>query len=112
MEKIVFNTTSFDGVKAIKLVETNFSKEIRISMQSGSIMAEHKAPSTIIVQVLKGSIMFYVNEKESRLDEFDLITLDANIPHSLEALSDSIIRLSLAKSDSESRVFNVTNLKH
>nr|WP_240944813.1 hypothetical protein [Campylobacter fetus] len=56
--------------------------------------------------------MFYVNEKESRLDEFDLITLDANIPHSLEALSDSIIRLSLAKSDSESRVFNVTNLKH
>lgn len=36
-----------------------------------------------------------------------MISLDANIEHSLRALEDSIIRLSLSKIDKTSRVFSV-----
>ena len=51
MEKIIFKTSLFDGVKAIKLAESEFSKEIRISMAKNSFMDKHKAPAPIIVQV-------------------------------------------------------------
>ncbi|RAZ51969.1 cupin domain-containing protein [Campylobacter hyointestinalis] len=107
MEKIIFKTSLFEGVKAIKLVESEFSKEIRISMAKNSFMDKHKAPAPIIVQVLKGSIIFKSDNQEVRLDEFDLITLKAGVEHSLLTLEDSIIRLSLSKIDNESRVFKV-----
>ena len=51
--------------------------------------------------------MFKKDNQEARLDEFDLITLKADAEHSLLALEDSIIRLSLSKIDNESRVFKV-----
>lgn len=109
MEKVVFYTLNFDGVQAEKLLETDFSKEIRISMQKGSVMKEHKAPAPIIVQILKGCVAFEVGSEILILNEFDTITLKANAPHSLMANEDSIIRLSLSKMDSEKRVFNIVN---
>ncbi len=107
MDKIVFSTTDFDGVRALKLAETSFCKEIRISMQKGSAMPSHTAPSDICVQVLRGAIEFSLGQQSIRLDELDLITLKASEPHSLIALEDSIIRLSLAKNDSENRVKSI-----
>lgn len=107
MEKITFNAFSFSGVKAVKMLETTASKEIKITMQNGSLMQKHKAPGEIIVQVLKGSVNFKTNDDEIVLNEFDLITLKPNIEHSLLALKDSIIRLTLSKIDSESRVFSL-----
>ncbi|ALV24329.1 Cupin domain-containing protein [Campylobacter iguaniorum] len=107
MEKITFSNTTFDGVKPAKLLETSFSKEIRISMQKGSFMDKHKAPGDIIVHVLSGAIIFDVSGHETQLNAFDMISLDANIEHSLRALEDSIIRLSLSKIDKTSRVFSV-----
>ena len=36
------------------ILETSFSKEIRILFKKGQIIKEHKAPFPIIVHVLKG----------------------------------------------------------
>lgn len=89
------------------LVETSATKEIRIAMQSGQLMKEHKAPFPIIVQVIQGSIKFGVEEKDLQLKCGDLIGLEANVPHDLLALEDSIVRLSLSKMDTLERVKNV-----
>ena len=93
------------------LCESEFSKEIRITMSKDAIMKEHRAPNAIIVQVLRGSIEFEMSGKILVMNEFDMITLPSLVPHSLKALEDSIIRLSLSKSDSHTRVFNVANSK-
>lgn len=109
MEKVVFNFNIFDGVKTAMLCESEFSKEIRITISKDAIMKEHRAPNAIIVQVLRGQIEFEMSGNIIVMNEFDMITLPSLVPHSLKALEDSIIRLSLSKSDSHTRVFKVAN---
>lgn len=93
---------------AIKvLVETSATKEIRIAMQTGQFMKEHKAPFPIIVQVIQGNIKFGVEGEELNLKTGDLIGLEANVPHDLLAIEESVVRLSLSKLDTIERVKNV-----
>lgn len=91
-------------VKVNVLAQNNASKEIQIAMGEGGEMKEHKAPFAISVQVLSGYIHFEVEKEIFELKALDMISLEANIPHSLKALKDSIVRLSLAHGDSVQRV--------
>ena len=60
MYKFSFNEAlEFDEnrVKTKVIVETSFSKEIRILMKSGQLMKEHKTPYPILIHVLQGNIV-------------------------------------------------------
>ena len=107
MEKIVWQNDVFNSVTVAKLFDGPHSKEIRINLEKGAEMKEHKAPGAIMVQVLSGKIDFSVGENSVILDALDMVTLDPNIPHALIALENSIVRLSLSKNDDVSRVFKV-----
>lgn len=89
------------------LMETENSKEIRIAFRKGQVMKEHKTPFPIVVQVFKGEIDFGVNGEVKHLEEGTMISLDGGVPHNLIAIEDSIVRLSLSKNDSVSRVENI-----
>lgn len=86
------------------LFETESTKEIRIAMRKGQQMKEHKTPFPIVVEIFEGSIDFGVKSETHHLHKGDLITLEGNTPHDLKSNSDSIIRLSLSKSDKVERV--------
>ena len=107
MEKIVWQNDVFNGVAITKLFDGPHSKEIRINLEKGAQMKEHKAPGAIMVQVLSGKIEFSVGDDNVILDALDMITLEPNILHALSALENSIVRLSLSKNDDVSRVFGV-----
>ena len=89
------------------LLESSFSKEIRILLKKGQIMKEHKAPFPIIIHVLDGEIDFGVQESTHLLKKGDIITLTSNTPHDLTALRDSVVRLTLSKLDKTERVEKV-----
>lgn len=95
--------------KVEMLLETAFSKEIRILFKAGQIMKSHKAPFPIVVEVFEGNIEFGVLDKSLSLKAGNLITLDANIPHDLKATADSTVRLTLSKGDQVERVKSVEN---
>ena len=107
MEKIVWQNDVFNGVTIAKLFDGPHSKEIRINLEKGAQMKEHKAPGAIMVQVLSGKIDFSVGENNIILDALDMVTLEPNVIHALTALENSIVRLSLSKNDDVSRVFSV-----
>ncbi|MDC0534737.1 hypothetical protein OAO18_02895 [Francisellaceae bacterium] len=90
-----------------KLIETPITKEIQISLPKGITMKEHCAPYPITVMLVHGDLDFYVNDEKCHLKIGDLIYLDSKVLHSLYAIENSIVRLSLAKADSIERVEKV-----
>ncbi|WP_320816093.1 cupin domain-containing protein [Flavobacterium sp.] len=107
-----FNDDVFfeDKITTKVILETSFSKEIRILLKRGQIMKEHKAPFPIIVHVLEGKIDFGVLGEIKKLQKGAIISLKENIPHDLTALEDSVVRLSLSKLDNAARVEKVATL--
>lgn len=91
------------------ILETSFSKEIRILLKSGQTMKKHKAPLPIIVHILEGRINFGVEGEIKLLKKGDIIALESNIYHDLNAKEDSIVRLTLSKLDDVNRVKNVAD---
>lgn len=91
------------------LFETDFTKEIRIAMQKGTEMKEHKTSYPIVVEILEGNIDFGVDQETQHLIKGDLIALGGNVPHDLKANENSIIRLTLTKYDNAKRVEKVAN---
>ena len=109
------NTASFltevtylDNKPNIQLIlESEFSKEIRISFRKNQTMAEHQTKFPITVQVLQGRLDFGVPGKIMELAAGDMISLPGSIPHDLKAIEDSVVRLTLSKTDLVSRVEKV-----
>jgi quercetin dioxygenase-like cupin family protein len=60
--------------------------------------------------VVAGSIDFGVGEERLALKAGDVIALEGNVMHDLNALEDSVVRLSLHKGDSVARVSGVLRL--
>lgn len=89
------------------LLDTAFSKEIRVVFKKGQTMEDHQAPFTIIVQVIKGNINFGVNGEIQQMEDGDIISLKPHVVHNLTATEMSVVRLSLSKTDSVKRVKNV-----
>ncbi len=111
------NTASFltdvnyseDRVVIDALITSPFGKEIRIAFQKGQIMKEHKTKFPITVSTVKGLIAFRVQGKTIELAAGDVIALEGSIMHELEALEQSVVRLSLHQGDSVERVAQVAD---
>jgi len=89
------------------ILETSFSKELRILLKRGQIMKEHKTPFPIIIHVLEGEIDFGAKGEVNLLKKGAIITLKGNTPHDLTAREDAIVRLTLSKLDNSLRVEKV-----
>lgn len=97
-------------VRTELILETAFSKEIRILLKKGQVMREHKAPFPIVVHLLEGSIDFGIEGNSNRLEKGAILTLEGNVPHNLYAHENSIVRLTLSKLDKAERVEEVTKI--
>lgn len=92
-----------------KLIETPLTKEMQVSIPKNITMKEHAAPHSITIMLIKGDLNFYIGEEKHNLKIGDLVYLEPNTMHSLEAIENSIIRLSLAKADSAEHVKKIVD---
>lgn len=99
-----------DAKPAVKLIlETSFTKEIRIALKADQLMKEHKTPYPIVVHLIEGSLVFGVKGEENIIDTGAILTLEGNVPHDLKAITDCIVKLTLSKGDQVTRVEKVAN---
>lgn len=92
------------------LMESGFSKEIRIVFRTGQSMKAHKTAFPITVMVVAGRIDFGAGEERLVLSSGDVIAVEPNVMHDLHAQEDSVVRLSLHKGDTVARVNGVLKL--
>ncbi|NKQ40078.1 MAG: cupin [Sulfurovum sp.] len=92
------------------MLDSGFGKEIRIAFKEGQVMKEHKTKFPITVMALRGNIEFSVGEDIFILEAGALISLEGGVMHALKATEESVIRLSLHKSDTADRVKGVLEL--
>ena len=97
-------------VQITKMFESDSSKEIRIVFTKDQLMKDHKTSYPITVEVFEGTIDFAIGETTYNLVKGDIVSLEANVMHNLLALENSIVRLSLSKQDSVTRVSGVLKL--
>ncbi len=71
-------------------------------------MQEHKTGFPITVEIFDGELNFGVNGEVHHLERGDILALGPLVPHDLTAVTDCIVRLSLAKGDTVQRVIGVT----
>ncbi|MBR9776261.1 MAG: cupin [Cytophagales bacterium] len=96
-----------DKISTKVILESPFSKEIRILLNEGQVMKEHQTKFPIVVQVLEGEIDFGAQGEVHNFKSGSIVALEGNIPHDLTAIKDSVVRLSLSKLDQVERVENV-----
>lgn len=94
-------------VRTELILETSFSKEIRILLGKGQSMKEHTPPFPIVVHLLEGEIDFGVNGEKHSIKTGAILALDARVPHDLYAKENSVVRLTLSKKDQAERVAEV-----
>ena len=92
------------------LITNDFTKEIRIVFRKGQAMKAHKTAFPITVMIVKGLIDFGIGTERHGLRAGEVVALEPNVMHDLYAAEDSIVRLSLHKSDTVARVSGVLRL--
>ena len=92
------------------LIANAFTKEIRIVFRAGQAMKAHKTAFPITVAVVFGTIDFGTGKGRVVLKTGDVIALEPNVMHDLNASEDAVVRLSLHRGDSIGRVSAVLKL--
>lgn len=82
---------------SITVFKSDTSTIVLIGMHKSAELKEHKAIGNITVQVLDGEINFVAEGQTLPLGKGQMITLQANIPHSVTALKESFFLLTLVR---------------
>lgn len=80
---------------SITVFKSNTSTMVLIGLHKNAELKEHTAIGNISVQVLEGEINFVAEQETLLLEKGQMVTLAANIPHSVRALEESFFLLTL-----------------
>jgi quercetin dioxygenase-like cupin family protein len=81
---------------SITIFKSEAMRMVLIGLHKNAVIKPHKANGVISVQVLSGQINFMTDQQNSLLEAGQMIALQANITHSVAALSESFLLLTLA----------------
>lgn len=78
-----------------KVVKVEDSQFLQLSMEPGQGLTEHKTPNHLTLVVLSGQIRFTLKNEEMVLEASDMIKVNPNAEHAVEAIDKSIVLLVL-----------------
>lgn len=68
---------------------------VLIALRQGTSVGEHKAEGRISLQTLSGEVMMVADERNVRLPQGSVVSLDKAVPHDVIALADSTVLLTV-----------------
>ena len=82
--------------RTVILLKTDNLRVIFRSFSEGASLPTHKAPGPITVQVLEGQIEFTAGTRTTPVRKGEVLALESGVPHSVKALSNSAILITVA----------------
>ncbi|HET9668240.1 MAG TPA: cupin domain-containing protein [Casimicrobiaceae bacterium] len=77
------------------LVRTEHLEIFRYALPSGKAIQEHTAAGVMVAQCIEGAIAFTAKGRTQTLSPGDLLWLEDGVPHSLTALSDASLLVTI-----------------
>lgn len=81
--------------QAVTLVKQGGLNVVLAHLHAGGRLAEHSAPGATTVQVLDGHVRVHVGDEALDVPGGRLVAFDARVRHTVEALEDSTLLLTL-----------------
>ena len=88
----------------VALVTTSDMEVIRMMLPQGKKIPEHSVPGQISVQCIAGHTVFGVGSETRELKEGDWLYLDGGQPHSLEAVDNSVLLVTILLKPKDQRL--------
>ncbi|MCK9485142.1 MAG: cupin domain-containing protein [Dehalococcoidia bacterium] len=89
--------------RGVTLVKQGGLSVVLTHLHAGATLQEHAAPGAATVQVLDGRVHARVGDQEMEVPHGRVLAFDSNVRHSIEALEDSTLLLTLADPGSDGR---------
>jgi quercetin dioxygenase-like cupin family protein len=87
--------------RAVTLVKQGGMSLVLTHLHSGGTLQEHGAPGAATVQVLDGLVRVQIGDESLEAPAGRLVAFDAGVRHSVEALEDSTLLLTLVGAGNE-----------
>ncbi|QDT92643.1 cupin domain-containing protein [Gimesia algae] len=81
--------------KTYTISKTDDLELIRLILPAGKIIPTHRTPGQITVQCIEGQVLFSTMGQELNLEAGQLLFLLPGVPHSVQAVTDSSLLLTL-----------------
>lgn len=86
------------GPAVTVLADTGDARTVLFAFKAGQQLRDHRTSSQVLVQVLRGLIVFAAKGAQVRARAGMLLQLEAGVPHSLEAITNAVVLLTLTPS--------------
>ncbi len=84
------------GRNAKILVKYPDLRIVLIGLRPGAHLAEHHAAGPVSIQVISGHVLARAAGKVFELEEGQLLSIEAQVPHDVEALAESAVLVTIA----------------
>jgi quercetin dioxygenase-like cupin family protein len=85
----------FQTEKTRSIIKSDQFSVTRILLPADKHIPDHKAPSTIMIQCINGLIELTVENSRMSMEAGSLILLEKEVVHSLHAIKDSVVLLTM-----------------
>lgn len=81
------------GLGVQMVAQSAHARHVLFSFKAGQGLREHQTTSQITVQVISGEVTFSAEDNTRQLTAGQMVLLEGDIPHAVEATSDAVMLL-------------------
>lgn len=78
-----------------ELFETEHVRELRIAMYAHQVMRDHESDHPVVIEVCEGAVTLTTDGDEIILPKGEVISIGCGVKHHIEALQESVLRLTI-----------------
>jgi quercetin dioxygenase-like cupin family protein len=90
-----------EGPSVQVLADSGKARLVLFAFKAGQQLKEHTTSSQIIVQALRGRVLFTTGATNVTLQASRVVQLEENIPHSIVALTDAVVLVTMIPSPAQ-----------